>query len=48
MLRVPKILKKFIISPLWWSSIDIFVVALQKPFVLWLEPESIDFSTELT
>ena len=34
MLRVPKVLKKFIMaSPLWQSSFDIFVAALQKQFV---------------
>ena len=34
MLRVPKILKKFImVSPLWLNSFHIFVVALQKHFV---------------
>ena len=34
MLRVPKILKKFImVSHLWYGSFDIFVVALQKHFV---------------
>ena len=34
MLRVPKILKKFImVSHLWYNSFDIFVVALQKHFV---------------
>ena len=33
-LRVPKILKKFImVSPLWLNLFDIFVVALQKHFV---------------
>ena len=34
MLRVPEFLKKFImVSPLWWNSFDIFVVALLKHFV---------------
>ena len=34
MLRVPKLLKKFImVSCLWYDSFDIFVVALQKHFV---------------